>query len=409
MKARDSWLYRPVWLVLVGAAVCNADTQHYAAYDMFAGDVISTARWSFYAYYTYFRNVQASAGGTLPAALVYETEHHGAPEVETWTGYFRGTVTVTPSLPETYHHTVLLSYEQRDLSYHNPHDPLEEKWDNVTDTYHTRLRVDEHANTPSDTAHLSTLPVQTAWSENSGWINGHLYPGEQFGQQLLPADVDVFRVDTDAGVYCVETEANFDIIEPALSIVVFKKAAGDDAYDGEWIARTNHYNIYGSSGTIDMRRQRVYFTLENDSGAYVQISPGEGISPRTYRVRVFRTRPVILVHGIECYPKVAERDLPLGRNALGHWNDYLPWDGLAYPCVCHSFCWDSFTEHLYSNGEGVIGKILLDVERLQNQYSLDVVLIGHSMGGYFVRYALKEAAGRIYKAVTLGTPHYGRT
>ena len=154
------------------------------------------------------------------------------------------TVTATPSLPESYHHTATLMYEQRNWS--NPH---KESWDNVTDTYHTRLRVDEHANTPDDTAHLSTLPVQTAWSENSGWING----------------------------------------------------------------------------------------------AYVQAT--------------------------------------------------LAWDALAYPCVCHNFCWDSYKEGLNSDGSGVLQEVLTLIDETHERHDVPVVLIGHSMDGHFVSVGCVRPAG----------------
>jgi len=413
MKARDGWLYRPVWLVLVGAAVCGADTQYYAAYDMFVGDVISTARWSFYAYYTYFRNMQASAGGTLPAGLIYITEHHGAPEVEAWTGYFRGTVTATPSLPETYHHTVLLHYEQWEWS-----NPPEQQWDNVTDTYHTRLRVDEHANTPGDTAHLSTLPVQTAWSENSGWVNGHLYPGEQFGEQLLPADVDVFRVDTGKGVYCVETEANLDLTAPALQIEVYKKAAGDDAYDGEWIARTNDYNLFDDNGNVHRRRQRVYFTLDNNNGTYVRITPGESINPRTYKLRIFRTRPVILVHGINAPPTEAGPNQPEDPNtSFGDMRDYLGYFANIHPCVCYDFPWWSnhpssrgFKYYVGTDRENkttLYGYLYDKVVNVHKDFPANVIL--HSMGGFVVRFSLANPlfANKVNRVIFINSPQYG--
>ena len=285
--------------------------------------------------------------------------------------------------------------------------------------YYHWIRIDDYSDTPY-AGHIGTLTVGDSISDPytdgylhsaDKWYKPDKYTTKPIKNWDIPADVDVFKAELEPGVYCVETEVENSV---PLEITVYE--ADNNGY-GEELNWIRWFNCYNNNGEIDKLQQRTYFELDSDKKVFVKINSSESSFKGKYGIRVLKTRPVILVHGIECYPKIKE-DVWDGNNSMGHWEDYLPWDSECYPCVCYNFCWDSYINDIYWDEEkGGIIKDIVDcppeqnssVVKLYDKHKMDVVLIGHSMGGFFVRFALEkqESYDRIYKAITLGTPHYG--
>lgn len=295
-----------------------------------------------------------------------------------------------------------------------------------TKVYSFLFVLDDFADIPADASCMTTLQVQTTWTLDEGWVDGGLFPecrwyedGQFFEPKekshTIPADVDVFKIDADAGVYCIETKVSGSGTPP-LDVRVY---AADGLAFGELLGSTNQYCVYDDHGDIDQRTQRVYFEA-GSAGAYVETKSTAKDFAGAYSIRVFRARPVILVHGIDC-PPWDQKDVKAGRDSMGNWRDCLPWDGQAYPCTCYSFSWKSAEggDPLNPDGTDKIRCIIEeDKKELDNPYvqkayekhgNMKVVLIGHSMGGYIVRFALSNlnAYQRIHKAVLMGTPMYG--
>ena len=245
------------------------------------------------------------------------------------------------------------------------------------------------------------------------------FPPNYFNSSgIIPQDIDVFKIDLESGEYCIETKLANDAPLDPLEITVYEANASGDNY-GDQIKLGNSFNCLDDGGGNNYMHQRLYFTHNTERKVFVKIKSTESDFEGEYKIRCFRARPVILVHGIECYPK-EDDDIVLGNNSMGHWNDYLQWDINCYPCICYNFCWDSGNdEHdLEYNpvGDSIIKDIVNcppeqnpSVVKLEDTHKMNVVLIAHSMGGYFVRYALEkqESYNLIHKAITLGTPHYG--
>ncbi|MCX7004270.1 MAG: hypothetical protein NTV22_13495, partial [bacterium] len=323
-------------------------------------------------------------------------------EYEVWCGCLEGTVSLFHGAPVDYTHTARLQYEQRVST-------TPEVWRLVTNEYLTRFRVDDYANEPADTLHLGTLAVQTTWSANNGWVEGYLHAGETWYNDYLPADVDVFRVDTGAGVYCVETEVLNDpqcIVAP-MCIRIWLTENG--TY-GDQIAWTNRWNVYDENGNNHGNKQRVYFTLsDGNQTPVVQISFSDVAlsfqKPQKYRVRVFRARPVILVHGIESNPKTATDPL----STMGHYKLAAPNDAALMPIVVYDFPWDSRTEDIAINSdEGLPLRFVQYVDAVYTMQNMPVVLIGHSMGGYLCRHYIKAGDRTRWSwCFLLGSPQYG--
>jgi pimeloyl-ACP methyl ester carboxylesterase len=346
--------------------------------------------------------------GELPAALCFEhTVSEVNPPATTYfchTGMIHGVVAPPDLYKEAEYSITYGSY--------SPSSPWMQHRVYLT-------QIDDYADEPHDTNHIVALALQETWSTTQGFVNGHLHAAKHWHVMDVPADMDVFRVDCSAGVYCIETGLT-DGLRPhqPLDITVYRKQAHSDAYDGNPIAWTNAFCIYNDNGEIDATHQRVYFTLTDNHGAYVRIASATA-SACSYHLRLFRARPIILVHGIDCKP-CTQNDARKGNNALGNWEDCLPWDRDAYPCWCYNFAWNSErrADNLSHDGEGKLRGIIEqdpgepdnpNVGNLQRNHGMDVVLIGHSMGGFFVRFALKDDDIRdsIYKAVLLGSPMYG--
>jgi len=419
-------------------SLCATDYIYHPLYKVYSNDVVAidvgaeSQGWAIFFMAPIPKQVWLNtrhAQGSYPGGLALAIKHDHVVDPEpfldcdyTVTSHtLTGTISAA-AVKQTPVTTYTVTMHNHLETYINDSHGAEDNWvlQEVTDdqlTYNHHFYCDDFADGPADATHVGTLAVQTTWSANNGWLEGHLHAEESWDAwNHMPADVDVVRLDTGVGVYCVETTLAASGKSP-LGIAVFKKQANNNAYDGDQIGWTNDFNVYNDQGQIDGLRQRVYFTLDNDNGAYVQLSLTNARAALDYKVRVFRARPVILVHGIECYPKTKEdlRHTP-AWNSMGNWNDNLPWDGAMYPCVCYNFCWDSYTDQLKLEGESIIRKIVdssNDEEHPNVKYlytkhgNMACVLIGHSMGGFIVRYALHNASDKIYLAVTLGTPHYG--
>jgi pimeloyl-ACP methyl ester carboxylesterase len=404
----DKMVVRIAPLLLIASLPFVARADGLAAYKMYPNDVVNIQRWHLTEYNPEVQNVQYAASGQLPSGIAHVVVRTPTGYGAEWFGYLRGAVAAQGAVQlERYAHSVMVTYGVLSST------------PSVTNVYPSLIRVDDYADEPGDTNHQVVLSIQTSWSESEGYSDGSLYPQAVWGGITFePVDTDVFRIGAGAGVYCVETRCT-QAGEPALDIAVLKKKADNNAYDGDPIAWTNDFNVYDARGQIDGMRQRVYCTLANDNGAFVRLTSSDPDAAVNYRIRVFRARPVILVHGIDSKPWT-QAEARQGKNALGNWEDCLPWDALAYPCVCHNFSWDPREKHddLLSTHVGkILGIIQQDpsepdnphIDKLYNKYSMSVVLIGHSMGGFIVRYALRLPSSRekIHKAVLLGSPMYG--
>ncbi len=289
-----------------------------------------------------------------------------------------------------------------------------------------RYQVDDYADSPQSTK-ISSLPVMENWSDNN-WSNGYLFAEESWNGKNIPADIDVFKIVTpekielDPGVYCVETEVNNLNASFGLEINLYNADTFNDNTKMQFMTDTyeGYNNRYDDNGQLDNIGQRLYFKNDQTRTCYIEVKHRISIpeiSDIEYKIRVLKARPVILVHGIECWPKIKD-DLETGNNSMGHWNDYLSYDANCYPCICYNFLWDSKNNDLEYNpsGNSKIKEIVdcnvdknPSVVQLEKLHNMDVVIIGHSMGGYIVRYALSDndSLSKIHKAITLGDPHYG--
>ena len=228
---------------------------------------------------------------------------------------------------------------------------------------------------------------------------------------------NVFVFDEGEGVFCVETSLDESVPAVPLKITVYEANASDNGF-GNKIAEVTEFNCYNNDGKIDNLHQRVYFNNNDGKKIFVKIDADDTtFFVGKYNVSVKKARPVILIHGIECFPKIKD-DIPLGKNSMGNWEKYLPYDANCYPVFCYNFSWDSLKDNLlldlYGDGEGKITEIVNcsedvnpSVEKLKKNHKMDVSIIAHSMGGYIARYALKLKQNSIDKVVLLASPMYG--
>jgi len=206
------------------------------------------------------------------------------------------------------------------------------------DKYH-RFRIDDFSNIPADKKHIGKITA-----DDNDYVKGYLnneekwevtdYEGTDDDDDArertfyLSADTDVFEVVTlnmtelDEGVYCLETKIDGKAPPNPLDITIYE--ANGNNY-GDEIGNANSFNCYNSNGEIDKLHQRLYFELDSDQKLFIKINSTDTSFKGKYGIRVLKVRPVILVHGIECFPK-EEKHIAEGKNSMGHWDDYLQWD-----------------------------------------------------------------------------------
>ena len=289
------------------------------------------------------------------------------------------------------------------------------------------FRIDDWADNSSDNSHICRLLLSDDYTngflqpEVLWYLPGFYYGSPPQKTYTLPADIDVFKIDLDPGVYCIETEVNNLNASFGLEINLYNTNTFNNDTKMQFMTDTYDYNNrYDDNGNLDNIGQRLYFKNDEKRICYIEVKQRFSIPELPnieYKIRVLKARPVILVHGIECWPK-EKGDLVAGNNSMGHWNDYLPYDANCYPCFCYNFLWDSKENDLEYDPADVskIKEIVNcdtninpSVVKLEESHNMNVVIIGHSMGGYIVRYALSvnNSLTLIHKAITLGDPHYG--
>ena len=276
-----------------------------------------------------------------------------------------------------------------------------------------RYQIDDYADNPQSTQ-IGTLSVLDNWTDN-GWSNGYLFAEEIWYNKNISADIDVFEIVTsgktelDPGVYCIETEVELGFVQTPLEITVYE-ANGN--YYGTQIAYVNIFDCFDDNGDIENQRQRVYFLQETAGKNYVKIN-STNIFQGKYKIRVFKARPVILVHGINSSPK----DSSDPGTTFEHMRDYLGYFKEISPCVCYDFPWDSNDEDA-SGFEKYVGnnktinfslfKFVHDkVNDIHEGYKANIIL--HSMGGFVVRYQLhySDFADMIHQILFIDSPQYG--
>jgi len=189
----------------------------------------------------------------------------------------------------------------------------------------------------------------------------------------------------------------------------------NDAYDGDKIAWTNVFNVYNDQGQLDGLRQRVYFTLENANGAYVRLTQADPDTALNYSLRVFRARPVVLVHGINANPRSSSDP----NTTFADMRDKLGLMANVYPCVCYDFPWNSekdfegetgFMDYvgLNENSKGTLYGFVADSYKKHGE-SIPANIVAHSMGGMIVRYQLPKSgfAVMVNQVLFIDSPQYG--
>ena len=301
-------------------------------------------------------------------------------------------------------------------------DPNEPDFDwHLTKEIRYRIRADEFPDNPGQ--NIPIMPVLTSFDENS-YTNGYLhaedkwYPDGYYSQSELaraantltiPADIDVFSIDDGKGIYCIETKrTGTENLSTPLEITAYE--ANGDSF-GIKKGGTNVFNVYDETGEVDGKTQRVYCKV--DSKAFIEIKSTDSDKELKYAVRIFRSRPIILIHGISCLPKIID-DIKRGRNSMGNWKDCLPWDGNTYPSLYYDFRWNTEIHDLISDDTGKIIEIVdcspdinPSVVKLEANHNMNVIIIAHSMGGFIARYALEEKPNMIDKVILLASPMYG--
>jgi pimeloyl-ACP methyl ester carboxylesterase len=94
--------------------------------------------------------------------------------------------------------------------------------------------------------------------------------------------------------------------------------------------------------------------------------------------------------------------------------------GIAYPYwdkMMWRLAWDRFHAYAMNLPLFAVGDIKLSAEAVQKEVDRilyetganKINLVGHSMGGYIIRYYIKYLGGinKVHNCVTLGTPHHG--
>ncbi len=276
-----------------------------------------------------------------------------------------------------------------------------------------RYQIDDYADVPQSTQ-IGTLLVLDNWT-NDGWSNGYLFAEEIWYNKNIPADIDVFEVVTsgkaelDPGVYCIETEVELEFVQTPLEITVYE--ANGDNY-GTQIAYVNIFDCFDDNGDIDNQRQRVYFLQETAGKIYIKVNSTETAFQGEYKIRALKTRPVILVHGINASPKSSSDP----ATTFEHIRDCLGYFKEVAPCICYDFPWWSkdpdasgFEKYVGINS-GVsdsLYEFVYEKYDLHSDYKANIIL--HSMGGFIVRYQLdyQNFADMINQVLFINSPQYG--
>ena len=224
-------------------------------------------------------------------------------------------------------------------------------------------------------------------------VEGHLHPTEQWytaggrswfsemggmlpqpNDATIPNDIDVFGIKLPPGGYCLETKNINDIFSP-FDVQVYDAAAYNQF--GNLIASTNAFNVKNLDGNIDNHRQRVYFSVSGVSTQqfFFRITSTNPDFNDKYSIRVFKPKPVILVHGIMSVP-VTEQDV-LDRKVFCEDFDLLLED-LGYKVKF--LCYDAG-----STEDDAIKNQVADLKNLietcySNNGNQKVTLIAHSWG-----------------------------
>ena len=304
---------------------------------------------------------------------------------------------------------------------HNKVYHIQETWgssnnDDIDWDYYYYFRVDDWADNSANTSHVCQLNLTEIYTD--GWLQSQdtWYPNGLFEEtspvknRIIPADIDVFKIDLDPGVYCVETEVAD--LSFALEISIYNNNIFSDVSK---IGFTNDFCRYDDDGQLDSG-QRLYFINEKKGTCYIELKQRFGMEsfPDTkYKVRVLKARPVILVHGINSSPKSSSDP----DTTFEHMRDCLGYFKEVAPCICYDFPWDSSQPH---NGKGFehyvgINSSISDSlyefvdERydLHGDYKVNILL--HSMGGFIVRYQLdySEFANMVNQVLFINSPQYG--
>ena len=278
------------------------------------------------------------------------------------------------------------------------------------------FRIDDWADNSSDTSHICRLSLSTDYTNGflqseTMWYPSGQYNNPQSKTMTIPADIDVFKIDLDPGIYCIETEiVNLSF---GLEISVYNSYLfNSDSRIGYF---NDDYNRYDGNGIIDGSGQRLYFTNDMIRTCYIELKQRfgmQGFADTEYKIRVLKARPVILVHGINASPK----DSSDTATAFEHMRDYLGYFKEVMPCVCYDFPWWSNDED--SNGfEKYVGidknddeslyKFAYEKFKLHGDYKANIIL--HSMGGFVVRYQLdyQNFADMINQVLFIDSPMYG--
>ncbi|MCK5852359.1 hypothetical protein KAH27_04940, partial [bacterium] len=100
---------------------------------------------------------------------------------------------------------------------HNEAYHIHEKWgasnnDDIDWYYYYYFRVDDWADSSANTSHVCQLNLTEVYTEGVLQSQDTWYPNGLFEvtppvkNKSIPADIDVFKIELDPGVYCIETE-----------------------------------------------------------------------------------------------------------------------------------------------------------------------------------------------------------
>jgi len=275
--------------------------------------------------------------------------------------------------------------------------------------------VDDWADQPINSSHVGQLNLSEDYTEGrlysqTNWFsNGEFEYSPPEQSRNIPADIDVFKISLDPGVYCVETQAALVWDPKPLEITVYE--ANGNNY-GDQIAYVNVFDCFDDNGNIDNQHQRIYFLQETAGDVYIKINSTDPIFQGKYKIRVVKARPVILVHGINASPKSSSDP----DTTFEHMRDCLGYFKEIPPCICYDFPWWSkdpdvqgFEKYVGKKKEAddSLFKFIYEKYDLHGDYKANIIL--HSMGGFIVRYQLNYSgfADMVNQVLFINSPQYG--